>query len=327
MSGREDRDAFILRRLAESMGEVVSGEELAALLGISRVALKKRVDRMVERGIPIEAVERKGYRLLEIPDTPLEEVVLSLLDTEVVGSRFIFYPVVDSTNRVARELAREGCPEGTVVVADKQTAGRGRLGRRWFSPEGRNLYFSVVLRPRISPTYLYHATMLAAVSVCEALRNRGIDALIKWPNDVYVRGRKICGVLNEAELSGSRAEFVVLGVGVNVNIESGEFPPDVRDIATSLFEETGERHKRSELLAEILSSMDRWYKKLRRGDVWELFSFWRRNNYLIGRRIEVDGRLKGDAVGITPLGELIVRVEDGSITTVAAGDIKLLEKT
>ena len=323
MRGAEDKDAFIVRYLLKRKKEVVSGEEISLHLGISRVALKKRIDKMIAKGIPIKVYERKGYLLEDVPDLLYPEVVKALLDTKVIGRNYIFYQVVDSTNRVARDMAREGAEEGTVVLADSQTAGRGRLGRRWHSPPGKNLYFSVILRPRLSPAFLYHATMLAAVSVCEVLRGMGVDALIKWPNDVYVSDRKICGVLNEAEVSKGAVDFLILGIGVNVNAALEDFPPDVKGIATSLKMELGKDVRRVDVLVGILTAMDRWYSVLLSGNTTELFSYWRRHNYLIGKRIIVDKRLGGEAVGITPMGELIVRNDKGETFTVAAGDVEI----
>lgn len=323
MQSVEDKDAFIVRYLLERKGEVISGEEISVHLGISRVALKKRVDKMLTKGIPIKVYERKGYLLEDIPDLLYPEVVKALLDTRVIGKNYLFYQVVDSTNRVARDMAKEGAEEGTVVLADSQTAGRGRLGRRWHSPPGKNLYFSVILRPKLSPVFLYHATMLAAVSVCEVLRDMGVDALIKWPNDVYVSDRKICGVLNEAEISQGAVDFLILGIGVNVNAMPDDFPPDVKGIATSLKMELGRDVKRLDVLVGILTAMDRWYAVLSSGNTAELFSYWRRHNYLIGKRIIVDGRLEGEAVGVTPMGELIIRNDRGETLTVAAGDVEI----
>ncbi len=323
---REHRKgAFILKRLLEAGGGLVSGEELALELGVSRVALHKRIKRLVEMGIPIEAEERRGYRLSEEPDLLIPEVILAYMDEDCLFQRIECYPVVDSTNRLAKEMAEKGAPEGTVVVADSQTAGRGRLGRRWFSPAGRNLYFSVVLRPRLPAAFMYHATMLASVAVCEALREVGVDALIKWPNDVYASGRKICGVLTEAEVEGPHVAFLVVGIGVNVNIRSHEFPSLVAPIATSVLEETGSRCNRSRLLARILSLMDGLYKKLAAGETKDLFYRWREHNYTIGRRVKLEDGTEGEAIGITPVGELLVRDEQGSIITVAAGDVKVLQ--
>ncbi len=325
MQDAVSKRAFIVASLLERRGEVVSGEELSLRLGISRVALNKHIKKLIELGVPIVSVERKGYLLEGEPDLLIPEVVLAYLrNTGVIGKRYHFFPVVDSTNRVARDMAERGEPEGAVVAADYQTAGRGRKGRRWHSPAGRNLYFSVILRPSISAAFIYHVTMLASVAVCQALRELEVDALIKWPNDVYVSGKKICGVLTEADLLSSGVNYLVVGVGVNVNAGPEDFPEDVRGIATSLLMEKGIRFNRAKLLARILLLMDRWYAKLKLRETADLFRYWREHNYTIGRRVKVEGGLEGEAIGITPVGELLVRDEAGRIHQVSAGDVEVV---
>ncbi len=319
-----DKNAFILRYMLERKGKWICGEELAAILGITRVALHKRIKRLRELGVRIESVERKGYMLEEEPDLLIPEVVKAYLNGNVVGKVVYVFPIIDSTNRYAMEIAGKGESEGTVVIADQQTSGKGRMGRRWYSPGGKNLYFSVVLKPKIPPIFLYHTTMLASICVCQALKEINLDAQIKWPNDVYVSGKKICGVLTEVEVRGGAVDFVVLGVGVNVNMEVQQLPDDLKDIATSVFIEAGKRTNRVKLLGRILSLMDEWYAKLQRGDTADLFRYWREHNYTLGKRVVVDGKLYAEAVGVTPTGELILRLNDGETIGLSTGDVKVL---
>ncbi len=321
MSESLDRDAIVVKYLLKRRGEIVSGEELSFELGISRVALNKRVKKLVERGVPIKSIERKGYILEEEPDVLIPEVIKAYLENPLIGNTIHALEVVDSTNRLAKELAAQGEREGTVIVADYQTAGKGRMGRKWFSPPGKNLYFSAILRPKISPLFLYQATMAASVSVCEVLRQKGVDALIKWPNDIYASGKKLCGVLNEADIKGHGVNFVILGIGINVNIAPEEFPVDIASIATSVFAQTGKFANRAKLLAEVLDAMYRWYVKLIAGETASIFSYWRTYNYTIGKRVVVDKGLEGETVGITPSGELLVRNGDGKLHAIASGDV------
>ncbi len=320
----QDKDALILKVLSERKGEIVSGEELAIVLGISRVALRKRIYKLKEEGIPIRVVDRRGYVLEALPDTLIPPAVLSELDTEIIGRRYLFFEVVDSTNILAKEMAARGEPEGTVVAADYQTKGRGRLGRSWFSPKGKNLYFSVILRPPVSASFVFQLTMLSSVAVCEALRDLGVDALIKWPNDVFVGGRKICGILNEMETDGGKVRFVILGIGLNVNVRREEFPPDIREKATSVAVELGEEVSRRKIFVKVLAFLDKWYKHFLEGGKGDLFYFWREHNYTLGKRVAVDGRFEGFAIGISPYGELLVRKDDGSVVKVSAGDVDIL---
>ncbi len=324
MSELQDKDVLILKILREREGEVVSGEELAIILGISRVALRKRIYKLKEEGIPIKVVDRKGYVLESVPDILIPPLVLSELNTEVIGTKYLFFEVVDSTNLLAKNMAAKGEAEGTVIAADYQTKGRGRLGRKWFSPKGKNLYFSVILRPPVSAALVPQLTMLSSVAVCEALRDMGVDALIKWPNDVFVKGRKICGILNEMEIKGGKVDFVILGIGLNVNVKEDDFPSDLRNIATSLSIELGYEVSRREVFVRILELLDKWYVRFLKGERKELFYFWREHNYTLGKRVLVDGKLEGFAIGVTPYGELLIRSDDGEVVKVSAGDVDII---
>ncbi len=326
MSTKSDKDVQIIKILSERVGELVSGEEMAISLGISRVALRKHIYRLKEKGIPIEVYERKGYKLSHIPDMLIPPLVLSQLNTEIIGNKYLFFDVVDSTNNIARKMAEEGEKEGTVIAADYQTKGRGRLGREWFSPKGKNLYFSVILRPPISVSLAFQLTMLSSVAVCRALRKRGLDALIKWPNDVYVSGRKICGILNELESKKEKVEFVIIGIGVNVNVNLSEFPVELRDRATSMLIELGHPVNRRELLIDILTFMDQWYLKFLKGEKRELFFFWREHNWTLGKRVVVDNKVEGFAIGISPYGELLVRNDKGETVKVSSGDVDITNR-
>lgn len=237
------------------------------------------------------------------------------------------YDCLGSTNGTLAELAVEGAAEGTVVWADAQTAGRGRLDRAWHSPPGRNLYFSLLLRPKVAPPLVSTLALVAGLSVRDALQARLLDrdAKVKWPNDVWVDQRKICGVLCETAIDGGRVSHVVVGVGVNVNMDLDCFPSELRSTATSLKMETGREHQRERLLDDILARFDRDYADwLARGDLTPFLDRWRAASVLLGRVVNVKQGgeiLNGVVDELAPEGELIMKRDDGMIVAIRAGDV------
>ena len=322
----KDYDAIIVKILEENLGKVVSGEELAINLGISRVALWKRIKKLKDSGVPIKSVERKGYMLTEIPDLLIKPLVLSKLKNQVIGKNYIYFDIIDSTNRYAKEEALKGAPHGTVVVADSQTKGRGRLGRSWFSPKGKNLYFSIILRYNIPILIAPQLTFTASVAVCETLRTFGVNALIKWPNDIFASGKKICGILNELVAKEKTCEFLIIGIGVNVNIEKKEFPSELREIATSVYQETGKKVLRRAILVLILENLEKWLKEFEKKNTHLIFRYWREHNYTLGKKIRVDNKLEGTAIGVTPYGELLLKDEHGKLHRISSGDVEIITK-
>src|SRR5512145_2072069 len=230
----QNSEELVLAFLAEAVDEFVSGEAISDKLGLTRAAVWKHVEALRGQGYRIDAVPARGYRLAGVPDrlTPLE--LRPLLNTHDLGQVVHWYEELGSTNDRAKELADEGAEHGEVVVAEAQTAGRGRRGRSWASPARRNLYFSVVLRPELPPTRAAEITLVASVAICDALRQAGVEAGIKWPNDLLASGRKIAGILTELAAEPEQVQWVVLGVGVNVNARREDFPEELRGEATSL---------------------------------------------------------------------------------------------
>jgi len=236
---RPESEELVLAFLAEAVDEFVSGEAISDKLGLTRAAVWKHVDALRSQGYRIDAVPARGYRLVGIPDrlTPLE--LRPLLNTHDVGREVHWFEEIASTNDRAKELADDDAEHGEVVVAETQTAGRGRRGRAWASPARRNLYFSVVLRPDLPPVRAPELTLVASLAICDALRQAGVDAGIKWPNDLLASGKKIAGILTELAAEPDRVDWVVLGVGVNVNSRREDFPDELRDTATSILLERG----------------------------------------------------------------------------------------
>ncbi|MGI5924234.1 MAG: biotin--[acetyl-CoA-carboxylase] ligase [Lentisphaeria bacterium] len=261
---------------------------------------------------------------------PSSAAVTPLLTTRFLGRQFIYEQELVSTNRSALELAAAGCPAGLIVVAESQTGGRGRMTRSWFSPPGRNLYFSFVLRPRIAPAMVPQLALLAALSLRRALLEQGPTWPLKckWPNDLWAEGRKISGILCEMNCRGMETSHVVVGIGVNVNISREELPPELRDSAGSLCQLAGRALPRAEILAAILNHFERDYEQwLADGGLASFLAEWRSASVLDDRavKIEQSGRIyQGVARGITPEGFLRLEQSDGKIVTIHAGDVHVV---
>lgn len=321
-----DKDSLLMSILIGNRGTVVSGEEMAKALGISRVALHKRVGYLKAWGIPIRSIPRKGYVLEEIPDLLIPPIYLALLESRQMGRPYHYLEKVDSTNRMAKDLSHQGAPHGTLVVAESQTRGRGRLGRSWFSPKGENIYLSLILRPNISLMEIPQLTFLVSVALTQVIREKlQLDALIKWPNDVYIKGRKVAGILMEMETRERQPLFLVAGVGLNVNTPAGGFPPEISTRATSLMVEGKRRYLRPQLLAWIMEALEVWYEKFEADQREDILRYWREHNFTLGKPVRLQGGKEGWAIGVTPQGALLVRRPGGSILSLGAGDVEVVE--
>lgn len=312
--------------------DYVSGQQLCDRLGVSRTAVWKVINQLKEEGYRIESVPSRGYRLVESPsDVYSESEIASRLHTEWAGQRLYFFESTGSTNPDAKRFAEEGAPHGTTVVADRQTAGRGRRGRSWESPAGMCIYFTIVIRPKFVPDKASMITLVMALSVAEAIHEAtGLDTGIKWPNDIVVNGKKVVGILTEMSMTPEMNEiqFLVAGVGVNVNQESTEsFPEEIRETATSLRIESGRRLNRAALLERILARFEADYETFERTlDLSGLKA--RYESRLTGRNalvrvLDPAGEYSGISRGITETGELIVEREDGERTLVYAGEVSV----
>ncbi len=246
------------------------------------------------------------------------------LKTEFIGQEINHFAEVTSTNDVAKELARKGAKEGTVVISETQTLGRGRLGRVWVSPQG-GMWFSIVLRPRVTPKEASKLTFVAAVAVAQAIREVfGLDAEIKWPNDVLIGGKKVCGILIETSTKDGVVDFVVVGIGINANVSLDSFPESLRNPPTSLKEERMIEIEREGFLRALLEDVERYYTILVRDDFDLILEKWRRLASFLGKYVEVvsfDEKIRGRAVDVDSDGALIVKLTDGRIKKVMTGDV------
>src|SRR6266516_2293556 len=261
-------DAQILLALRRADSGCVSGAELSQRLGITRAAIWARIEDLRALGYDIAASPHQGYQLLSVPDVLHADDLLSLVEAnKIVGRDIRVFEKTTSTNDVVEKLARDGVKEEVVVFAESQTKGRGRLGRKWMSPERKGLWFSVLLRPALHPQEITQLTVVAATALWRAIHEQtGLRPGIKWPNDILVRGRKTAGILTELTAELDRVKHVILGIGVDVNLDASDFPPELLKLATSQKIESGKPISRSELATAILREMDRDYTRVCAGD-------------------------------------------------------------
>ena len=290
----------------------LSGEDIGRELSITRAAVWKGIKKLREEGYEIEAVTNRGYRLTN-PETMYNKRELEQgLKTKTMGQTIYFYEETDTTNNRARELALEGAPEGTLVVAEKQTAGRGRRGKVWESPLGTGIWMSLVLRPQIMPAEASVLTLLCGLATAEAIEaETGLSAGIKWPNDILINGKKAVGILTEMDCEMSEVHFVIPGIGINVNTAS--FPPEIAEIATSLYLECGKTVSRRRLVHRVLERLEEHYETfLWTGSFAAMLEDYRKHCITLGKEVHVLGRepFFAEALDITPEGELLVRRED-----------------
>jgi BirA family transcriptional regulator, biotin operon repressor / biotin---[acetyl-CoA-carboxylase] ligase len=318
-------EELVLGFLAEAGDASVSGEAISDKLGLTPAAVFRSVNALREQGYRIESAH--GYRLVAIPDRLTALELRPLLNTHDLGHLIHSADAISSTNDRAKELAAEGALHGEVVIAETQTAGRGRRGRSWVSPPGRNLYLSMVLRPdHLPPARAPELTLVAAVAVCDTIRQAGVAAGIKWPNDVFASGRKIAGVLTELAADAERVSWVVVGVGVNVNVRTEDFPEELRQTATSLLLERGEPAPRALFAAALLTSLETWLDRHAEEGFGPVREAWRARSVTIGQdvRVRADGRdVTGRAEDIDADGALLVRTATG-LERVLAGDVETL---
>lgn len=315
----------ILKIFKEANGEFVSGESLSQALQCSRTAIWKHIEELREEGYEFEAVRRSGYRLISVPDVPYPEEVKSGLTTQFLGQEVHFFSSIDSTQNELHSLAKEGAPEGTVVIADQQLGGKGRLGRVWHSPPGSAISISILLRPKLELHRCPQLTLLAAVAIVEAIREQtGLPVEIKWPNDVLLNGKKICGILTELNAESDCINYLIIGVGINVNTPA--FPDELSSIATSLAIEKKESIQRVTLIQNLLQRLEDLYLLYLKEGFAPIKSRWESYAISIGKRVtirQMSGSMTGLALGIDDTGVLLVQKDDGGIEKVYSADIEI----
>ena len=315
----------ILEKLKQGE-DFISGQEISKEFHITRAAIWKYINILREEGYNIESVPSKGYRLVALPDILSYEEIKEYLNTDFMGRNIHYFNSIDSTNSKAKEIALEE-KEGTVLIAEEQTEGKGRMGRSWVSPKGKGIWMSIILKPNVEPMKVPKLTLVGAAAVYKALENMGIKAQIKWPNDVLIDGKKICGILTEMSGELNMVNYVIMGIGINVNLDEGDFPEELKDKATSLKISTGKEINRKELTANILNEFEKLYISFKEKDQMnEVLKICRENSILLGEEVKIirgnDVRI-GKAIDINENGELLIKFEGDKVESIIAGEVSL----
>ncbi|HER25326.1 MAG TPA: biotin--[acetyl-CoA-carboxylase] ligase [Candidatus Atribacteria bacterium] len=305
----------------------ISGEALAQKLGISRVAVWKQIKKLKNMGYKIIADQNLGYCLISRPDLLIPQEIQRELYTEYIGKEIYYFPELKSTNIMAKEKALQGIEkikEGTLIIAERQSAGKGRLGREWFSPIG-GIWISIILYPQLSPSYIPRITLMSAVAVVKAIKIcTQIEPQIKWPNDILINEKKVCGILTEMNAELDIINWVVVGIGINANIDHRAFPQDIQENTISLKEVAGKEVLRIKLVQAFLQEFEKHYESLKRREFSSILKEWKLNSHTLGRKVKVDmGEriITGEAVDIDKEGALVLKKEDGKLIKIISGTV------
>jgi len=314
----------ILKQFRKNEGKYSSGEEISNALGVSRAYIWKYIKKLRSEGYVIDAVPNLGYRLESSPDKLYGYEIASLLTTKILGKKNIYYyDNISSTNDAAYRLAEEGEDEGAIVIAGSQSKGKGRLGRNWVSPRGGGIYMSLILRPDAETDEIQALALIVASSITHVIRDTySLEAQIKWPNDILIDGRKVCGILTEIKAQPDRVEFLVLGIGLNVNTPQSKLPP----VATSLKNESKKTVNRAELLKMILEEFEKDYLCFKKEGFKLLRKDCKKLSLILGKRVKITEhhhRIEGIAEDIDQKGALIVRTDKGERKRIFSGDVVL----
>ena len=305
----------------------ISGEILAEKLGISRVAIWKQIKKLKTLHYNIISHQNLGYCLVSKPDLLFPDEIQNNLITDFIGKRIFYYQKTESTNIIAKEKAqskKDKVFEGTLVIAEKQTGGKGRLGRKWFSPSG-GIWLSIILYPDLSPAFIPRITLVTAVAIVKAIRElTRVQALIKWPNDILIHEKKVCGILTEISAELDIINWLVVGLGINANIEHSEFPPEIESISISLQEILKQKISRVKLVQIFLQEFEKYYQMLNEKKSDFIFKEWKMYSNTLGRKIKIKSGnqiISGKALDINNKGALIVQKANGECLEIISGTI------
>jgi BirA family transcriptional regulator, biotin operon repressor / biotin---[acetyl-CoA-carboxylase] ligase len=306
----------------------ISGEEISNKLQVSRTAIWKYINQLKEMGYVIDSQTKKGYRLLESPDVLLPQEVKHSLKTEFIGQSLKYLEQVDSTNLYAKRIAESGFIDGTVIVADEQQKGKGRLGRAWVSPKGKGIWMTIMLKPKINPADAAKVTLIAACAVCKAIEEIcEIYPKIKWPNDIVLNGKKLCGILTEMSAEQDEIIYLIVGIGINVNLELQDFPEDLQAIATSIRIQKGTSVIRKDLAAALINNFESYYKVFTEtGSIKSFIQEYKEKSAVLGKEVRVTSsslQLTGTVIDISHEGQLLLKQDDGSIREIISGEVSV----
>ena len=308
-------------KFLKNYNDFLSGEDISRELKTSRAAIWKYIKELQKDGYKISATSNRGYKLDNTPDKLYPHEIKDGLSTRILGLNLIYHEKIESTMPEAFRLAMEGSAEGTVVLAENQTKGRGRLGRGWVSPKGKGIYASIVLRPKFSLAEVAKLTLLTAVALSEAIeKTTGLTPQIKWPNDLLIGNKKVAGILTEMNADMDRVRFIIVGIGINVNTPSNSLP----EVATSLKIETGQTIPRVKLFQMILVSLEYWYLTAQAKGFDPIIEEWKKRSVTLGKRIrvvEANQILEGEAIDLDAFGGLVIKNDDGKFITRMSGDV------
>ncbi|GIN38161.1 biotin--[acetyl-CoA-carboxylase] ligase [Heyndrickxia oleronia] len=317
----------LLEAFTNANGEFLSGQALADILGCSRTAVWKHIEELRKEGFELEAVRKKGYRIISTMDRVTENEIRLGLKTSKLGSMIQYLDTIDSTQKVAHQLAQEGCPEGTIVVAEEQTNGRGRLTRHWHSPKFTGIWMSIVLRPKLPPFKAPQFTLITAVAVVQAIEQLcDLQPEIKWPNDILIKGKKVTGILTELQADSDKIHSIIIGIGINVNQTREDFPEELHSVATSIAIENGGKLSRSILIQQILANLEKYYQIYLEKGFAPLKLLWESYAISIGKDIiarTVNEVIAGKAIGISDEGVLKIQDKNGVIHDIYSADIEV----
>jgi BirA family transcriptional regulator, biotin operon repressor / biotin---[acetyl-CoA-carboxylase] ligase len=317
----------LLEAFAEANGEFLSGQTLAKILGCSRTAVWKHIEELRKEGYQLEAVRKKGYRIVQAPDKVTENEIQFGLQTKRLGQTIYYEESVESTQKIAHRLSYEGYPEGTLVISEEQVAGRGRMTRSWYSPKYTGIWMSLILRPNLPPQKAPQFTLIAAVAISQAIEEiSGIEAEIKWPNDILIRGKKVTGILTELQADADKIHSIIIGMGVNVNQSSTDFAADIKPIATSIAIEAKKKIPRAQLVRRILEKLEIYYDLYMEEGFRPIKLMWESRAVSIGKNIiarTINGTIEGKALGITDEGILQLEDAQGIIHHIYSADIEI----
>lgn len=320
----------ILKLLIDNEGKYISGEEVSKVLSVSRTAIWKHINNLKEEGYIIESIPRKGYCLVERPDLLSPEEIRIGLNTNKIGNKIIVFDSVSSTNDVAKKLAADGAEEGTIILADQQSEGRGRMARSWSSLGGVGIWMSLILKPNIIPPCASQIIFVNAIAVCRAIRNyTGLNVTLKWPNDILYQGKKVCGILTELSAEIDQINYIIAGIGINVNQKQSDFPSDLYDRAISLKIAGKKNIRRIDLLKEIIKELDVQYCSYLKEGFSRILEEWKILNSTLGQEVVITGKnekYSGIAIDLDEDGCLIVKTEKGKMRRVIVGDVTLRKR-
>ncbi|MFW5985684.1 MAG: biotin--[acetyl-CoA-carboxylase] ligase [Halanaerobiaceae bacterium] len=314
----------ILKMLNNEQEDFISGADISKRMGVSRTTVSNYIKELRKTGYVIESRTNQGYNLKKVPDTLIPEEIFLHLETKYMGRNIEYLPQTESTNTTAKNLAASGVEEGTMVLAEKQSSGRGRRGKEWFSPGGTGLWFSLILRPEFTPEKASFLTILTALSLEKVLREYRLKPFIKWPNDIYVDNKKVAGILSEISAEIDFVKYAVVGIGINVNQEY--FPEDIKEKATSLKIVSGQNISRKKLLSDILLEFENFYELLLANEEKEILKQWKNKLDILGHRVQIKTNNRdyyGRAIDISEGGALILEDESGKQHKFWAGEASL----